>query len=271
VRSSLAQNMILGSYRFVRRSGLLETSLGSELFASAYFLYKRYEDHLRGLLRAYPGLTLGGNVLDIGANIGYTATVLACSVEHDRLVYAFEPEPFNYRMLMRTAGRPQLEGRIVAQQCAVGAVDGTAQLWLNTSHPADHRVMTGQFQGTASARDHVTVPIVSIDSFLQRHEGPVSFAKIDVQGFEYPVCQGMRTTLEQNPDLSILLEYAPGSMRALGFCPADLLELLSEYGFKPYVVGPNGKLSPEIPAVMNESAYIDLLFIRNPARINRGS
>ena len=70
-------NPLLSAYSLVKRSGFLQTSLGRRLFKSAYFLYKRYiEDDLRDLLRPIPPFS-GGNVLDIGANIGYTAAVLA--------------------------------------------------------------------------------------------------------------------------------------------------------------------------------------------------
>src|ERR1700722_2033046 len=93
-------NPLLSAYSLVKRSGFLETSLGRRLFKSAYFLYKRYlEDDLRDLVLSHPALVGGGNVLDIGANIGYTAAVLARAVEPGRKVYAFEPEPFNFRIL----------------------------------------------------------------------------------------------------------------------------------------------------------------------------
>ena len=37
----------------------------------------------------------------------------------------------------------------------------------------------------------ITVPMITIDQFLVRNPGPVSFVKIDVQGFELAVCRGM--------------------------------------------------------------------------------
>jgi SAM-dependent methyltransferase len=102
------RNPFLIAYSLVRRTGFLQTALGRRIFKSAYFLYKRYvEDDLRDLLRAYPAIVGGGNVLDIGANIGYTAAVLARATASGRKVYAFEPEPFNYRLLEQTALQPE--------------------------------------------------------------------------------------------------------------------------------------------------------------------
>ena len=76
------ENPLLIAYSLVKRSGFLRTSLGRRLFKSAYFLYKRYiEDDLHDLVRSFPALVGAGNILDIGANIGYTAAVLARAAE----------------------------------------------------------------------------------------------------------------------------------------------------------------------------------------------
>ena len=93
-------------------------------------------------MQAFPDLVGEGNVLDIGANIGYTATVLARAIKPNRKVFAFEPEPFNFRILQQTALQPEFEGKIVPMQCAVGAENGTIDLWINLRHHGDHRVIT---------------------------------------------------------------------------------------------------------------------------------
>jgi FkbM family methyltransferase len=263
-------NPLLIAYSLVRRSGFLQTSLGRRLFKSAYFLYKRYvEDDLRDLLRSHPTIIGAGNILDIGANIGYTAAVLARAAQAGRKIYAFEPEPFNFKLLQQTALRPEFAGKIVPMQSAVGAADGTIDLWVNDRHHADHRVATEQFRSAQSDLAHsgsnqVSVPLVSIDSFLQKNPGPVSFVKIDVQGYELAVCQGMTDTLRQNPGIVIVLEFMPSAMRELGFESSHLIDLFVGQDFKVYQVHPRGKLSPGVPDAMSDSSYCDLLFSRTP-------
>ena len=263
-------NPLLSAYSLVKRSGFLQTSLGRRLFKSAYFLYKRYvEDDLRDLLRSHPAIVGAGNVLDIGANIGYTATVPARAAQPGRKIYAFEPEPFNFKLLQQAAVQPGVAGKIVPMQLAVGAADGTIDLWINDRHHADHRVATEQFRSAHSDSAHsvsnqVSVPLISIDSFLQKNPGPVSFVKIDVQGYELAVCQGMTDTLRQNPDIKIVLEFMPSAMRELGFESSRLIDLFAERDFKVYQVHPRGKLSPGIPDTMSDSNYCDLLFSRSP-------
>jgi FkbM family methyltransferase len=256
---------LMGSYSLVRRSGLLETAIGRELFRSAYFLYKRYiENGLQGLVGSRPDLVRRGNVLDVGANIGFTAAVLARAIDPGYQVYAFEPEPYNFGMLQGTANRGTLKDKITALQCAVGAEEGAIELWQNLRHHADHRVITERFRSAVSGVAGISVPMISIDQFLVRNPGPVSFVKIDVQGFELPVCQGMSRTLEMNPDLTIVLEYAPSALRDLGFDPSQLVAFLVGRGFQIYQVLPKGELSPGIPAGLADTDYADLLFSRRP-------
>jgi FkbM family methyltransferase len=219
---------------------------------------------LGALIRSYPSLARGGNALDVGANIGYTAELLARAIDPGRVVYAFEPEPFNYRLLQRTADRAEFRGRIVTCQSAIGAEDGSAQLWVNMRHPADHKVITKQFRQEGADVTGITVPMLSIDNFVARNPGPVALIKIDVQGFEQTVCEGMGATLARNPELKIVLEYAPSAMRELGFNPSDLIQLLTRRGLQCYLIGPKGRLSPGVPSGIMDSDYVDLLFSRNP-------
>lgn len=259
------RGFLTSAYSLFRRSGILETSAGRRLFTSAYFLYKRYvEDDLHDLVRLHPGLLRGGDALDVGANIGYTVSLLARATDPGHKVYAFEPEAFNFGILQRVAAEPRFQGKIIALQCAVGAENGTIDLWVNERHHADHRIITDQFCSRDSGMTGISVPLVSIDCFLERNPGPVSFVKIDVQGYELPVCQGMKATLEKNPDITVVLEYAPSAMRELGFDPSQLIRFLVERGFQVYLVRPKGKLSAGMPASMDDSSYVDLLFSRRP-------
>jgi FkbM family methyltransferase len=263
-------NPFLSAYSLVRRSGFLRTSFGRRLFKSAYFLYKRYiEDDLRGLVLSFPDLVGKGNVLDIGANIGYTAGVLAKAAEPGLKVFAFEPEPFNFRILQQTALRPEFEGRIVPLQLAVGAEEAEIDLWINDRHHADHRVITEQFRSAHPGSKKVSVSLVSIDSFLKNTPVHVSFVKIDVQGYELAVCQGMQNTLQQNPDITVLLEYAPSAMRELGFEPSHLIDFFVERDFSIYGVHQRGRLSYGVPISTNDSSYFNLLFSRRPIQCDQ--
>jgi FkbM family methyltransferase len=259
--------LFTGIYSIIGKSGLLETSFGRRLFVSSYNLYKRYlEDPFHRLVSKHPELFRAGHVLDIGANIGYTSMVFAQAIEQGYHVYSFEPEEFNFSLLVRCAQSRQMKHRIVPVQSAVGAEDGTVGLWCNPRHPGDHRVLTNHFRKTGVPSNEVFVPITKIDTFVARNGSlsPISFIKVDVQGYEFPVCRGMEQTLLENPNAVLALEYAPEAMSELGFEPEAMLRWLQERGFAVYSLSRNGKLKSGVPSNLDKACYMDLLFSRGP-------
>ena len=102
----IALNKVFKKYR------IWENPITREVYSRLYFLYKRhFEDVNELILKSYPNFLKKGNVLDIGANIGYTAITFGNRLrESPYKVYAFEPEPGNFRELQRNIGKFSLEG-----------------------------------------------------------------------------------------------------------------------------------------------------------------
>ena len=256
---------LTSTYWLARKFGLLETYWGQSIFAASYFVYKRYlEDPFCHLIRRHPELFVGGNVLDIGANIGYTALLFSHAIDPGCRVYAFEPEEFNYKLLERTAGSRRAQGRIVPIRGAVGDRDGITELWQNEHHHADHRIMTDEFRASAIESRSIAVPMVKIDTFVQKQDCdfPVRFIKVDVQGYEFPVCKGMEQTLRNNPRALVALEYMPEAMHQLGFQAIELITWLCERGYRAYSIDKDGSLGADADKRLPERGYVDLLFSR---------
>src|ERR1700750_2414824 len=86
--SPLQPRAVTRLYTLARKSDLLDTRVGRKLFTASYFLYKRYlEDPFATLIKKNPGLFRNGDILDIGANIGYTAALFAEAADQDARVY----------------------------------------------------------------------------------------------------------------------------------------------------------------------------------------
>ena len=53
----------------------------------------------------------------------------------------------------------------------------------------------------AAPSGSVATPIQKIDTFIEKQRGefPIRFIKVDVQGYELPVCKGMERTLAGSP------------------------------------------------------------------------
>jgi len=245
---------------------MFEIALFNRLFLFAYFLYKRWhEDPFWALAKRSPDLFEDGDILDIGANIGYTACVFAKARKPPAKVYAFEPDAASFATLGEIVRRKELGDAVEIFNMAVGSADGALEFWHNEEHSADHRVVTEQFRSSRPAGEKtMTVPVTSVDSFVSRRNvRKLSFIKIDVQGYELAVCEGMRKTMEKFPELVIAFEYAPDGMRELGFEPSVLLDFFRSAGYHIHILTRAAtSLAPDncaIDAAVERKGYVDLL------------
>jgi FkbM family methyltransferase len=243
--SEMVTLVMLRAYGFVSKTGILRSSLARRSFTRAYFLYKRYvEDPYAGLLRVHPELFKGGHIVDVGANIGYTAMLFAAAADPQSKIYAFEPDPDNFAALDDLIKRRGLQNKVLPIQAAVGENDGEVELWRNPSSHADRRIWTETLRGTipSGLAAVITVPRIRLDHFLSGLDMPPCFVKIDVQGYEIPVCLGLLQSTEISPNLRIAFEYDPVMIASHGFEPRALLELFWSRRFFLYVIDPRGNL-----------------------------
>jgi FkbM family methyltransferase len=256
------------AYGVANRLGVLRNRVLSDLFVRTYFAYKRLGDPFEPLVRRRPDLFRGGHVLDVGANIGYTAAVFARAIEPGFKVFAFEPDRENFQRLERALQQRGLADRVEAIQTAVGASEGTVGLWRDYRHHAGHRVTTAAFQSARKVSASDTVPLVSLDHFVRerRIASAVRFVKIDVEGYEPPVCDGMAATVAANPELTAVIEYSPAAMTQMGFQAAPVLEFFRRRGFVIHVLHEDGTVEafdegrPE--RHLADRIYVDLLCAR---------
>jgi FkbM family methyltransferase len=254
------------AYSVARSANLLQTGWTNRVFVFSYFLYKRlWEDPFGGLIHRQPELFRNGDVLDIGANIGYTACLFARTVGLESKVYSFEPDEATFRLLKEVIQRKKLSEKIIATKMAVGSADGSIEFWHNEKHSGDHRVVTNHFENSHPDSSRTsTVPVISVDSFVESlNLQRISFVKIDVQGYELAVCEGMKQTLSKFPELCVCCEFAPESLIELGFDPVGLLNFFRTNGYQLHVLTRSSILlardNATIQQVAEEAGYVDLL------------
>lgn len=265
-----SSNIFTRIYNLARSAKLFEIPLFKRLFLSCYFFYKRwYEDPFRALAKRSPELFAGGDILDVGANIGYTACVFAAARKPPAKIYAFEPDLASFATLGEIIRRKKLAAAVEIFNMAVGSADGSLEFWHNEEHSADHRVVTEQFKTSRPGGEKITtVAVTSVDNFVAaRNLQNISFIKIDVQGYELAVCEGMRQTIEKFPALCIAFEYEPDGMRELGFEPSALLEFFRSAGYQLHILTrAAATLAPDNRAVelaVESAGYVDVLCSKN--------
>jgi FkbM family methyltransferase len=131
---------------------------------------------------------------DIGANVGFFTILAAKIVGYGGKVYAFEPEPVNASTVRRNAELNNFAHVTVIEK-AVSRSTGVEELWL-TEYCGGHTLAS---VGTkVDTKESITVNTVSIDDLLQQKEiDPPTFVKIDVEGAEIDVLQGMSQTIQE--------------------------------------------------------------------------
>lgn len=146
----------------------------------------------RYLARTLPARPL---CLDVGANIGLTAMLMALT-RPDGEIVAFEASPKNVHYLRRNLALNNIANCQVVQT-AVGAHEGHAA-FRETAFAAGSHVVRGALEASPPPGT-VAVPMTTVDRFLDDRGRPrVDFIKLDVEGFEPPVLAGAAETLARD-------------------------------------------------------------------------
>ena len=260
----------MGGYSLVNRLGLMDLPPVKWAFRVAYFEYKRrLEDPFWSLAEQHPEWFRQGHVLDVGANIGYTAVVFARALQGSGKVYAFEPDDTNVAELKSAVAAYRVADRVEVVSAAVGESSGVIRFWKNEEHRADHRVFTDALASEGvDPSTVVEVPLLSLDAFARERaiERDIAFIKLDVQGYEIAVCRGMSEILEHNPSAPVAVEYMPEAFEELGYRAEELLEFFDSRGYVADIVHRDGRLTPgsrpAIEAALTERGYVDLIYRR---------
>ncbi|CAE7206556.1 unnamed protein product [Symbiodinium necroappetens] len=153
-------------------------------------------------------LPVGCPVLDIGANLGGCALMLA---KDGHPVLAVEPVPVLADLLRASVERNGLKN-VEVVDTAVGRSSGSGSLQCTHGHSATCRVLPLVGVATAAAANVTTE---SLDSILHARGWSQPCAlKIDVEGSELEVVQGAAGTLSRWPH--IFLELHPYELRDRG-------------------------------------------------------
>lgn len=166
------------------------------------------------------------NVVDIGANLGYFALQEAEVIGPKGLVYAIEPIPQNYLLLKKNIA---LNGfrNVRVFNLAIGNADGCLDLFLS---PASN--WASAFKTSLNTNQKLSVPSERLDTFLEGR-GRVDLIRMDVEGYETNIIDGMEKTLKQK-HLMLFIEVHPlftGKEKCKRF-----LQKLGDYGFAPLAV-----------------------------------
>lgn len=179
-------------------------------------------------------------VMDVGANIGLTASVFS---RHTRgPIYAIEPSPVIFPHLLETCAENRVTS-LKAYQLALGREPGRLRYFADSTAAAASHLITAQ---TLARKSTIEVEVSTLDAFVRKQRiDALDFIKIDVEGYEIDVLEGgMETLRTLRP--AALVEFNAFTMVAFrNINPRDLLNKLRQIFTYCYRFFPNGPVRLE--------------------------
>jgi len=170
-------------------------------------------------------------IVDIGAHIGYYSRIFSKLTKERGVVYAFEPDSDNYKLLKFNAKNVKILNEALS--------DKTGSISFYKSNNTGCHSLVAQ----NSVKEVTTVPTQTLDNFIQRNKiAKIDLIKIDVEGGEPIVFAGCGNIFQQS-SLMVVMEFTPANFKKSGLSPFFFLNnLQKQYGFSLYEIGSNGKI-----------------------------
>ena len=168
-------------------------------------------------------------VYDIGANVGmYTCFFSECLQPNQ--VVAFEPHPSNLASLRSNLELNNTDAIVIER--ALSNTNGTAELKVASQERGEGK----HSLAIDSDEETITVELAAGDQLIESGEIPApTVLKIDVEGAEYQVLQGLEQTLQSDLCRLIYVEVHPKHLNCYDTSPKDVEKLLK---------GPNYNVNP---------------------------
>jgi len=192
-----------------------------------------------------PGMT----IVEIGANVGYYTTLLGQLVGPAGCVRAFEANPEVFDILTQNLAINGLIPRVKAERMLVCDTCGEREITVLSRHRGSGSMLSFTDEFVTMFHDSKTVvrmPAITLDEYWTDHDIPIDMIKIDAEGSEPMIFEGMQRILAQT-HLRVICEFlkpffAGGSQSAELF-----LERLLGHGFTLQKITDSGDIAPVSP------------------------
>jgi len=163
--------------------------------------------------------------VDIGANIG-SYTLLGAS-EAGAKTISIEPIPGTFKLLEMNIAINKIQERVTTFNIGLGAEKGEIK-FTNSQTMANH-------VAASEEKDTIKIPVDKFDDIIRLNTS--TLLKIDVEGFETAVLNGMPNALSDDNLKAIIIELN-GLGKRYGYDDHAIHEKLSSHGFHPFQYAP---------------------------------
>jgi len=241
-RFSNINNWLFTGKELINYHGVnIEVNPGDNQGYYAYF-FDSYEDEVLNKLRL---LCIDSNVfVDVGANYGWLSLAIANYCKNIQ-IFAFEPDSVILDGFKSNLQRNvNLSNRISIVNKAVGNFNKNVSFKKSdhNRNPGAGRVLHDSDQSLNNS-----IEMITLDSFFKNRIGP-DVIKIDVEGFEIQVLQGMEDILKGDMTKALLIEthgfYYGERYKDYNF---ELLEELDKWNLKILILKNNNWIPLQRP------------------------
>lgn len=213
--------------------GMYITGNTQDVIQRYIYYFGIWEPHISAFISSR--LKPGDIFIDIGANIGYYSLLTSRLVGTNGKVIAIEASPKVFELLKKQIIANKVENiRILC--CAVS----NKRARLTVHHAEDTNIgatsIVRNFNN--SFLPNFEVDAAPLGDLLSNEEIAMArMIKIDVEGAEWLVVEGMRPIFKQlREDVEILLEVSKDQLEQFGKTFDDLLMEFKNYGFNAYII-----------------------------------
>lgn len=180
-------------------------------------------------IREIKKLSEGNVFVDVGANIGLYSFYAAQKVGKNGKVLSIEPSFREYRRLLKNIELNKVNN-ILPFNCIVSEANDIVKFSIEDRHTGMNKIAnntTGNIREILSFKLDFIIELFSISK--------IDLIKIDVEGAEMLVINGMKSLLHEQRIKQLIIEITPGFLKQYGHSKEMLYNVLNDFGYLPLI------------------------------------
>ena len=173
-------------------------------------VYKTREDDMVQVMKEV--LKSGMTIVDCGSNIGFYPLLEAKILKGKGKIFAIEPDERNYRILEQNADLESSGIKIETFKIALSNSTGKQKMFVAERANLNKLVSEGEdgFADRNIVNKTIDVDTMTMDDFCLQQNISVDFVRMDIEGFEVEVFEGMKHTFKNaKSGFMVFLELHP--------------------------------------------------------------
>lgn len=189
----------------------------------------------------------GGTCLDVGANIGLYSLIMSELVGPGGRVYAFEPIPSTYKILLANLKYKNCNN-VTVLRLALSDYNRAVRMMIPAYEDGTPAHGEARIDLTAGASAGIEVESARLDDLITSIDGDISLIKVDIEGHELSFLRGA---------LSTIRSLRPAVYSEVSVDKEEIFKVFFDLDYIPWVIQEDGKLL----AAADTSVGVNYLFV----------